>query len=497
MNFKKLIFSILTIGLSLNGYSFNVNSENKFGITEKNNSDETVEYPASMISGTLPVVYIDTKNNAPVVTKDHYVDATFYMVASETADFNNEAIGSAENPVSLTIKGRGNSSWEKEKKPYKLKFDKKVSIFGLPKSKHYALMAYYGFHGYWACNLLGFELGRFLDMGWQPSFYPVELVLNGEYEGVYFLAETIKIDSGRLNIFEQEDEESDPNIVPYGWLLEIDNSQDEYQIRFEEYEGQEIWITHKSPEILSSYQRDWLVEEMTNLTRSIYNAPKDNPEWSEKISVESLVKYFIIRELMHDYDSYSGSMYLYKDKEEFAKWEMGPIWDCTIEGIMKDSYMPYDPNRPEWASCHWMKPLMTYPIFNECFQMIWNDFYTSDNMEKIFSYLEDYSKNLQPAFDANNLRWHDGYPSGASSKLDVKKSLEYVETIITRNGKWIEDNKDLEKYVEEVSSSNESDIIIGDNSNYELDKCYDVLGRVVSKNAKGLQIRNGKKVIIK
>lgn len=69
-----------------------------------------------------------------------------------------------------------------------------------------------------------------VGLGWNPRYYPVELVLNGRYDGIYFLYESIKIDSNRLDIFEQPEENTDPTTIPYGWLVEIDNYADEFQV---------------------------------------------------------------------------------------------------------------------------------------------------------------------------------------------------------------------------------------------------------------------------
>lgn len=136
-------------------------------------------WPASMVTGTLPVVYINTQDAAPIVDKVNPIPAGYYMdpMGSDYA-----AEGSAQEPIALTIRGRGNSTWLQPKKPYKLKFDKKQSLFGLPKSKHYALMAHCFSDGdVWQANLAGFEMSRMLGMGWAPHMVPVELVLNGSY----------------------------------------------------------------------------------------------------------------------------------------------------------------------------------------------------------------------------------------------------------------------------------------------------------------------------
>ena len=90
-------------------------------------------------SGTLPILYINTIDNTPIDQKEYYVDATAWLDASMTDEF--DSVGSAEEPLALGIRGRGNTTWsQSEQKPYKLKFDKKQSIMGNNKSKHFALL---------------------------------------------------------------------------------------------------------------------------------------------------------------------------------------------------------------------------------------------------------------------------------------------------------------------------------------------------------------------
>lgn len=84
-------------------------------------------------SGTLPLLHIDTENGAAITSKEDYVNASLYLDANGVSGV--EPVGSADAPVSLKIKGRGNYTWTGfDKKPYRLKFDKKVSILGMKKT---------------------------------------------------------------------------------------------------------------------------------------------------------------------------------------------------------------------------------------------------------------------------------------------------------------------------------------------------------------------------
>ena len=149
-------------------------------------------------SGTIPGPRINTENNAPIVSKEDYLNATCYLETNGAEGI--EPLGSAEAPVALTIKGRGNYTWTGfDKKPYKLKFDKKTEIMGMGKNKHFAILAHADDHLGFMRNITGFQLSRLMGLAYTPADAPVEVVLNGDYIGLYFLTETIRIDSNRVN----------------------------------------------------------------------------------------------------------------------------------------------------------------------------------------------------------------------------------------------------------------------------------------------------------
>lgn len=159
---------------------------------------DAVNPPASSpisISGTLPVLHIDTENNKPIVSKEVYLNATYSLDPMGAEDI--EALGTEAEPLPMQIRGRGHSSWKGPKKPYKIKLAKKTAMMGMPQNKHWALLKPT------ENTVAGLQLGKLMGMEWIPSFRPVEVVLNGDYIGLYFLTETIRIDENRVNIHEQ------------------------------------------------------------------------------------------------------------------------------------------------------------------------------------------------------------------------------------------------------------------------------------------------------
>ena len=267
---------------------------------------------AASYSGTVPVIYINTENGTPITSKEDYLQATYYLDPMGCDGI--EAIGSETAQEALEIRGRGNWTWNGfDKKPYRIKLGSKTAIMGMNKSKHFALMANADDELSGLRNAVGYQLARMLDMPWTPEAKPVEVVLNGEYIGLYFLTETIRVDSDRVNIVEQADEETDPLAITGGWLVEIDNYDTDPHVRITEGNGERIIFTYKTPEILSKEQETFLREQMTTIDNAIYSKDKNSTTWEEYIDLDRLVRFYIVQEILDNAESFHGSCYMHRN----------------------------------------------------------------------------------------------------------------------------------------------------------------------------------------
>ena len=284
---------------------------------------------ANAQTGTLPVMYIETLNHQPITSKTVYIPGTYFLVDNQNPDFN---IGSAESPMSLEIRGRGHSSWRGVKKPYKIKLAEKTPLLGMNKHKHWALLRFY------ESTVAGMQMGNIMGMDWTPSTRPVEVVLNGDYLGLYLLTETNRIDKNRLNIYEQPNWNEDENTIPYGWLVEVDNYYETNQISIRENDSWNLRLTYHSPDSLSTAQRQWLVGEFQDINAAIYDKDKNNSTWEQMIDVDAMARYFIIQEVLDNSDGFHGSFYLHKDRKDDARWIAGPLWDLSCNQREKTDY---------------------------------------------------------------------------------------------------------------------------------------------------------------
>ncbi len=303
------------------GWVFTPNSGNNWASGSWTNPNGANSY-----SGTLPVMFINTDGDAPITSKEEYIYAEFYIDNMGIEGIAN--VGSKENPELMQIRGRGNYTWTAfDKKPYRLKLDNKMPLLGMKRSKHWALMANADDNLAGLRNTVGYEVSRRLRLEWTPSQQPIEVVLNGDYIGLYMLTETIRVATDRVNIIEQADYETDRFGITGGWLVEIDNYEDEEQIRTVEGNGKNIWATYKSPEHLSDEQRTYLTGFINTTNAAIYVTDKTNNGWERYIDVDELARFYLVQELLDDTESFHGSCFWHKENGDSTKMMFGPVWD--------------------------------------------------------------------------------------------------------------------------------------------------------------------------
>ena len=321
------------------------------------------------ISGTLPVVYLNTTNGVAITSKEEYVPGSLYIDPLNTGY---AALGSDSVPVTGQFKGRGNWTWTGfDKKPYRIKFDAKQKVLGMPKNKHWCLMAGADDCMGYLKNYVGYQLSEAVGLKWTPQCVPVELVLNGKYQGLYFLTEQIRVGSNRVDITEQEDNAVDS--VSGGWLVEIDNYYEEGNVTVYEGNGQQVWITMKSPEVLSDAQRTYIEAQLNGLNNAIWGS-NEADVWS-RLDLDEAVKYYLVQELLEDCESYHGSCYLYKERDRNGangKWFFGPVWDFGNAYNRGWDTWIYD--NPIFAQ-YWIGRLATWPAFQAKLQEVWWTFY--------------------------------------------------------------------------------------------------------------------------
>lgn len=369
-------------------------------------------------SGTLPVLFINTEGRQDIVgrEKEDYMRAEWWLDNMGIEGY--ESIGSEEAPLGTLIKGHGNYTWRNyPKKSYRLKLDKKEPMMGMPKNRHFVLLAHYDDYLAKMKNTMGFELSRRIGLAYTPLQEPVELVVNGKYMGLYFLTEKIRTGKHRVNIEEQADFETDPERITGGWLLEIDNNPnpgvhvyipEKYNI---DNSIDSMAVTYLCPEELSTVQKRWLIQYLTEVNDAIYDEDKSSDKWEQYIDIDTLAMFYIVAEIMDDIENFAGSCYMYKRYGENSKLIFGPVWDFGSSyqrwAIYGDTqFNKYIYEQPSVFNSSWIEEIAKYPHFQEVVRERWRDFYGSGfNGLDIDSFTDEFVESIRPAIEADCVPW--------------------------------------------------------------------------------------------
>lgn len=378
-------------------------------------------------SNTVPVVYLTTNDGKDITSKEEYVQGTIFVDAKGIEGYSDA--GTSASPLATELKGRGNWTWNGfDKKPYRIKMNKKASLLNLTTDKSFNLLAHaddnYGF----LRNTAGFALSRYFELIYTPTQEPVELFLNNDYKGLYFLVDHIKVSSNRVQIEEQEDNETNADNITGGWLLEIDNYSDDPHITINKPNGEEMWFTYKSPEELSVAQESYITNFLNKATSAIYNENKSSTEWEKYIDMDALVNYYLVYEILGNREGFHGSCYMHKDRGADTKLVFGPVWDFgNTLWDMSDTFIyeeyPY--------GIKWIDEIAKFPRFQTAVRERWLE-KRGSLMPYLRSVVDPFIDKITYASQCDCKKW----PNYGNKNVLSRKQAFY--DLVTKRLSWLD-----------------------------------------------------------
>lgn len=274
------------------------------------NEPESPQTPSATEGAVVTIsrISIHTENQATIASKDTYVNCSI--------DFDSDSLA-WKLSTTAKIRGRGNSSWLwYPKKPYKIKLDKKASVFGLKEEKDWVLLADYRDPTH-LMNTFVFTIGQEFGLAFTNHVRYAELTLNDSYMGLYILTEQVEQGENRVAIDEKEgillslDADDGPELSPTA----TDNFWSTvYQMP----------VCVKNPTITGTAQLSPIKTSFSQLESAIKNGDYDAV--ANLMDIQSFIDFMLIQELVYNVEvDAPRSMYLYKNTG--GKWTFGPLWD--------------------------------------------------------------------------------------------------------------------------------------------------------------------------
>ncbi len=244
------------------------------------------------------------------------------------------------------IEFRGSTSQQLfPKKPYGLELwvdstqkSRKATLLGMPEESDWILNATYNDKTLMR-DVLSYDLANRMGRYATRSRY-CEMVINGNYEGLYILMEKIKKDKNRVDISTLKLTDNTGDDVTGGYILKIDKLEGAKSrswnttltVGSEKYIIP-IQVDYPKLADITDAQFNYIQKYVTDFETSLKSTDYLNPkaQWRDMIDIDSFVDYFLITEFTKNVDGYRLSTYFYKDKDsKGGKLKMGPAWDYNL-----------------------------------------------------------------------------------------------------------------------------------------------------------------------
>ena len=323
------------------------------------------------------------------------------------------------------IRGRGNSTWTFPKKPYRFKLDTKAPLLGLAAEKDWVLLANY-LDGLHILNAVAMKTGKLLNMPFINNIIPVEVTLNGSYQGTYMFTEQIEVKTSRVNIGNK------------GLLLLLDiNFDDEFKFKSTDFK---LPIGIKDPELTTQAEIAPIQQQFENLEALIANPNFPNNNYLDFFDGEAMANYFVVYMLTANEEiNHPKSTYIYKTEK--GKFTMGPIWDFDWAYGYERTLSHFSSfNKPMfWTNSavgsKFFSKIASDPKIKTLVKLQWADF-KKNKFNDLLLFVDEYSSLIEGARNRDYQIWRRGNLDFRADVATLKKWLQnrasYLDTYIEK-----------------------------------------------------------------
>jgi hypothetical protein len=394
-----------------------------FGINDDSNDYGTPPtwFESPDFNSHLPILTIQT--NGQAISPDFDIIADFGIIWNGDGNMNNSLDLPNEYKGEIGIELRGSSSLFFPKNNYSIEMkdefgeDLDTSFLNFPTEEDWIL------HGPFSDktlmrNVLTMHLAQ--SMGQYASRTQfVELMINGEYRGVYVLMEKIKRDDNRVDIAKLKETDIQGNEVTGGYIFKVDRGDPAWYSQYNKWNNG--W--EKLPYVLVYPDLDDIQPEQLNYIQSYVDSFEmaiwsptyyfGGKRYDEYMDANSFAEHFILSELGKNVDAYRLSSYLHKKKDSNGgKIYAGPIWDFNLafynadygDAWTTDGWMFYISQSA--SEPFWWDRMLKDEKFQNLLKCRWEELrQESLHIDSIFSFIDDQANFLGDAATRNFEKW--------------------------------------------------------------------------------------------
>lgn len=299
----------LSDGMTCEGFSLG----ERFCLTVSREGKEEKQLSLTVLrSGGVPALYVDVRSGDMdfLNQNKNYEEPGSYRLYTQDGAMDHSGLLRA-------VSGRGNSTWDQEKKPYNLELSVAADLLGMGQAENWVLLANH-YDPSHIRNQIVFDYARDLGLSYSPESKWVDLYLNGEYAGLYMLCERNEIHPQRVDIAGDQ-----------SFLVSVERARrlDDNGVFYVSTEGGTALQVRQSSGDYEALQALWQSAENAILASDGID-PVTGKHWTELIDLDSWAKKFLIEELFGNPDAGFYSQFFYGDGT--GKIYAGPVWDYDV-----------------------------------------------------------------------------------------------------------------------------------------------------------------------
>lgn len=376
----------------------------------------------------IPRLKIQTRLDDHLLSHDEVLSIDEYVDAALSIDGQ----GFFENVdlVHIKIRGRGQSSFAQPKKPYKIKLPSTMSLLGLPAGQEWALLANFQ-DGPLMSNMLAMKLGHILEMPFTPVLVPVEVTINNEYLGLYWLTAHKEVTPERIAL---DGEGLLLELVRGGQRVESPVSKDYYQFET----GLHLWVQVHHPSLHKMAIQDldlaqkqfediacqWQQLEQAILARNFSN------DYGQRLDKKSLAHLLLVYQFTRNIAiNEPQSIYLHKNKDQVLAF--GPLWDFdeAYGGSAYREYFIHDIDQDvltgDQPGTQFFEALLQDPQLHKILKKEWKQF-RQKGLGELRVFMANYVDLLDKtgAYQRDYTRWHEEQDATKESQRKTLRAYE-------------------------------------------------------------------------
>ncbi len=418
----------------------------------------------------LPIFSINT-NGGAVIPDANKIPASYNIIDNGSGNWNyfNQTTYSLTGNMMVELQGYTGPSYPKKNYDFDLTdtsgLDIDTPLLGMPSENDWILKAEYLDYSLMK-NAVTYEMSRRMGR-YAPRTMFCEVLVNGEYQGVYTLTEKVKRDSNRVDISKLTHADTSGVNITGGYIIEMNINGDPgawnstyFPINYSTCNlPVEFKHVYPKPDSIQVLQHYYIKSYVDSFENSLWNTGFQDPVngWRRFAGEGSFVDFLIVNEFSANYDSYGRSTYLYKNKiTQGGKLHIGPPWDYdrAFAGGTEAGWV-HEITHPGWPYPFWWSKFRADSVYMRHLYCRWHTLReTTLSDSSFYTYIDSISNYIHDAAVRNFLVW-----SGLGV-IDYDAEVTALKNYIHDRNDWIDNALPDSEFVS--TTLNLSDITVCD-----------------------------------